>query len=174
MCWTRLLVHRPVCIHCSSEGPPAPGRVEAAREAIAIGWYCSGNPLTRDGEWCCPSCQVPRLTGHGRQAARKPGTAGWVRRRLHQLLCDDCAAPGPAVATRAEAVLEAMVIGWHCSGDPVAWDSDWLCPACLAPVATGPKLHKAEPGQLTYPECRDVGLFDAEASLVPPARATGT
>jgi hypothetical protein len=64
MAWTTFALRQLICDGCGEPGPTAPSRIDAALEAVAVGWGYKGTPLRRDSDWRCPDCKaVPTTNG---------------------------------------------------------------------------------------------------------------
>jgi len=70
MSWKRLKLFQITCDCCKGEGPAAPHRVGAAREATAVGWVALGPPLAQASQFYCPECKEAARERNGGQATR--------------------------------------------------------------------------------------------------------
>jgi hypothetical protein len=56
MAWQRVQMRQLHCDDCGGCGPIALTRLDAAREAVAIGWEFAGASPDRAQAWRCPDC----------------------------------------------------------------------------------------------------------------------
>jgi hypothetical protein len=67
MPWVNVELKQLVCAGCGEPGPAGLSRIDAAIEAVAVGWTYTGWPLRRDSRWRCPTCRERgRATREGR------------------------------------------------------------------------------------------------------------